>query len=236
VQQPYVSQPYVSQSQPIYPKTISSIEPILIDISHNSSHDISHNSSHDISHNSSHDISHNSSHNNLNNESMDLLSDLKNQINELKNQLQFFTSNNNKNISNEFPDLNCAEKIDIVKKELLTKIDTISDKYINNYVDLLCDDLIKQEILSLNEVQNIKYKIKNNLVDVETIVSYLENKKQLSKQLMLSENSKYSDLNYNYKSLLDGKWQIPMPRPPVCISDGAQLTQYDKYDSTFSKF
>ena len=109
------------------------------------------------------------------------------------------------------PEIECNKRLKIMKKDLSNSI--------LKYIDLLCDELLQNEIISINEIQNIKYKIKNNQIDNNTIINYLENKKTLHKQISISGGDKFSKVTPNFGNILSGKWQVPMPRPPVCINN-----------------
>ena len=162
--------------------------------------------------------------------------DLKNNLLLIKKKLDEMPQNNN-NI-----DIDCTQRIENVKIELLNKINTINKQNKNtkeNYINNLFDILVSNELLTKNEVINIKKKINNNEIDQDTVITYLENKKKLSKQIFFNKElcQQISNVNYNYSNLLEGKWQVPMPRPPVCINnEHTKINQYDNYNSNFSTF
>ena len=162
--------------------------------------------------------------------------DLKNNLLLIKKKLDDMPQSNNNT------DVDCTQKIENVKIELLNKINKINDKNKNtkeNYINNLFDILISNEILTKNEIINIKKKINNNEIDQDTVITYLENKKKLSKQIYFNKElgQQFSNVNYDYNNLLEGKWQVPMPRPPVCVSnEQIKVNQYDNYNSNFSTF
>ena len=82
-----------------------------------------------------------------------------------------------------------------------------------------------------NEIINIKKKINNNEIDHDTVITYLENKKKLTKQLQFNQ---YRNTN-NYNDLLNGKWQVPIPRPPVCVNN-TEINKVYQYDSVFNNY
>ncbi len=145
-------------------------------------------------------------------------------INQVQQPLQnIIQSQQQLPIEDGLPDIECNKRIDIIKKDLSYSI--------AKYIDLLCEELLNNEIISLNEIQNIKYKIKNNQVDINTIINYLENKKMLNRQISISGNNK------SFDNILSGKWQVPMPRPPVCLpSEITKVNQYDTNTTNFSSF
>lgn len=159
------------------------------------------------------------------------INELKNKISEIKDKLDTIPNVN----SPQIIDVDCDKKISIVKNELLEKIDGINDKNKNtklNYINHLFDLLKNNEIISSNEIINIRTKLSNKEIDEDTIISYLENKKRLSKQFYFDKAT-----NYKYENLFDGKWQVPAQRPPVCISnDLNSIGQYDKFESPFAPF
>jgi len=110
------------------------------------------------------------------------------------------------------------------------------------YMNFLIADLIDYQVLDNNDVENIQAKIKSNLVTVDETIISLEKLKLSSSSKVKKSNSveKQSEYTYGnlppdyYKSLGnteiskwdDGytilntdKWQVPMPRPPVCINN-----------------
>jgi len=84
------------------------------------------------------------------------LNELKNNISYIKNKLETIPT-----ISNVINDVDCDKKINIVKTELSNKIDTINNNNKNtknNYINNLFDLLYTNEIITHNEVINIKKK------------------------------------------------------------------------------
>ena len=102
-----------------------------------------------------------------------------------------------------------------------------------NYINDLFDLLLSNQIISENEIINIKNKMNLNEIDQDSIISYLENKKTLTKHLQF--NNYRNTTNYN--NLLSGKWQVPLPRPPVCNNTEInKVYQYDPGFNNYSKF
>ena len=149
--------------------------------------------------------------------------DLNNKIKDLENKL--------KNVSNS--DFGCELKIEKTKKELNDQIKNIKEetnKTNNSYLNLLFDYLFKNQVITQNEIDNIKKKLANNDIDLLTIISYLENKKATAKIIVNN-----GQLNFN--DVLTNKWQVPLPRPPVCISDvPIKLTNNDNNSNNFASF
>ena len=158
------------------------------------------------------------------------LNELKDNISYIKNKLESIPMANISSI-----DADCDKKINIVKTELSNKIETISNNNKNtknNYINNLFDLLYSNEIITNNEIINIKTKYNNNQIDQDSIIQYLENKKKLNKQIFLKKNQQNIS---NYDNLLNGKWQVPMPRPPVCINNNSdKINNYDISNSSYS--
>ncbi len=156
--------------------------------------------------------------------------ELKNNLEEIKKKIDNIPASSNKTIY----DVDCDKKINVVKNELLDKINKINDKNKNtkiNYINDLFDLLISNEVLTNNEINNIRKKIESNEIDHDTIILYLENKKKLTKQLKFNP---YRNIN-NYGDFLEGKWQVPMPKPPVCINN-AEMNKVYQYDAGFNNY
>ena len=150
-----------------------------------------------------------------NNELNNKLADLQNEIDTIKSK----------------SDIECETKINTIKSELNNKITDIKNKSqdsIDNYIKLLTDILLKNQVITQNEVDNMNRNLKNGLIDLNTIVNYLENKKKLAKNLTI---------NYNFDNIYLHKWNAPLPRPPICISDDpVKIKQIDQYSTSFSPF
>ena len=136
------------------------------------------------------------------------------------------------NITNEF---GCNYKIGIIKNEYDNKINEMNKNFKetnNNYLDLLFNILLENQIISHNEIINIKKKIFNEDIDYNTLISYLHNKILLNKSLInLGTTNKY-----NLDELLDNKWIPPLPRNKVCISENYKVMQNDEGLSNYSPF
>jgi hypothetical protein len=117
-------------------------------------------------------------------------------------------------------DLDCNEKINNIKNELnedIRKITNNSNNTIKRYKELLFNYLLKNQIITQIEVDNINKKLLNGDVDINTILSYLERKKELSKNII------------DYGQIYNTNWNTPLPRPPVCIKDNINIDNYDNY-------
>ncbi len=156
--------------------------------------------------------------------------ELKNNLDEIKKKLDLLPI-----VSKPEYEIDCDKKINVVKNELLDKIDKINNKNKdtkNNYINDLFELLKFNQILSDNEINNIKNKLSTNEIDHDTVISFLENKKKLTKHLQFNQYK-----NNNFNDVLSGKWQVPMPRPPVCITtDNNKVYQYDAHLNNYSLF
>ena len=157
--------------------------------------------------------------------------DLKQKLIEMQKKIDFINSlQNNKN-----SDINCDFKIKKVKDELNTMLKNST----TNYIQLLFNTLLKNQVLSQNEVDNIKYKLEKGDVEPKTIISYLEDKINLSKNIYSSPNDSVFNVkpnNLNMNVLFNNKVQI-LPRPPVCLTDTPiSVKQSDNYSNNYASF
>jgi len=111
---------------------------------------------------------------------------------------------------------------------------TIASKY---YASLI-NELNERGVLDVNEIQNIKLKIDSKLLSIDEVIASLEKLKATSKakpsKTDTKSDHKYDELpsefyspmggniannwDNNYTLLDTNRWQVPMPRPPVCIN------------------
>ena len=127
-----------------------------------------------------------------------------------------------------------------LKRQMMLKA-TMPDKenssITQKYFDSLILELNSKGILRSDEIDNIKLKISSKLLTMEEAIVSLENLKKTGKPEIKETNDfKYNELPdefYNpignrianewandneYNLLNTNKWQVPMPRPPVCIN------------------
>jgi hypothetical protein len=152
-------------------------------------------------------------------------------------------SNNDNNCGVEMEKLKQSVAININKLQL--KIKELESKPQSEqslkYMNFLIADLIDYQVLDNNDVGNIAAKIKSKISTVDEIIVSLEKLKLSSKSKKLKnkieDQSEYSYGNlppdfYNplgnaeiskwdsgYTILNTDKWQVPMPRPPICINN-----------------
>jgi hypothetical protein len=128
-------------------------------------------------------------------------------------------------------DIECETKINNIKSDLNNQITNIKNKSkdsIDNYIKLLTDILLKNQVISENEVNNINKNLSSGLIDLNTVINYLENKKTLAKNLTI---------NYNFDNIYLHKWNAPLPRPPICISDDPiKVKQIDQHSNNFAPY
>ena len=138
-------------------------------------------------------------------------------------------------------DLGCEVKINAMKVDLDKKVNEINNSVkttTDNYIQLLFNTLLKSQLISQNEIDNIKLKIIKKEVDARTIISYLEDKVNLSKTIFtpVSDNI-FNHSKNSYDDIFNKKWTVPLPRPPVCISeDPIKIKQNDNFSSSFSNY
>ena len=138
-------------------------------------------------------------------------------------------------------DSGCDVKIKAIKSDLTNKINAITNSVkstTDNYIQLLFNTLLKNQIISQNEIENIKLRLIKKEIDSRTIISYLEDKVNLSKTIFTPiSDSVFNQTNSknNYDDIFNKKWNVPLPRPPVCISDDPiKVKQNDYFFNNFS--
>jgi hypothetical protein len=121
-----------------------------------------------------------------------------------------------------------------------TSIPPASAKIANRYFESLMNDLADKGILDSNEIDNIQSKLRSKLLSMDEVIASLETLKKEGKSKVRVQEGKvkhdrdYSELpsdfytplgqqvpndwSSEYTILNTNKWQVPMPRPPVCIN------------------
>ena len=146
--------------------------------------------------------------------------DLNNKLASLENEIADIKSKS---------DIECESKINNVKSELNNQISNIKNKSkesIDNYIKLLTDILLKNQVITQNEVTNMNKNLSSGMIDFNTVINYLENKKKLAKNLTI---------NYNFDNIYLHKWNTPLPRPPICISENPiKIKQSEEYSTNYA--
>jgi len=146
--------------------------------------------------------------------------DLNNKLASLENQIADIKSKS---------DIECESKINNVKSDLNNQITNIKNKSkesIDNYIKLLTDILLKNQVITQNEVTNMNKNLSSGMIDFNTVINYLENKKKLAKNLTI---------NYNFDNIYLHKWNTPLPRPPICISENPiKVKQIEEYSTNYA--
>ena len=159
-------------------------------------------------------------------------SDIVDKINEIK-------SNIDNKINEEKPipiKSNIDDKIN-EEKPIPIKSNELNETTTVKYMNLLIDDLREYNVLNNTDIENIKAKINSKILTDDEIIVGLEKLILTTKAKQKKEpESEYifgnlsSDLykplgnleihkwDEGYNMLNTNKWQIPMPRPPVCIN------------------
>lgn len=135
-------------------------------------------------------------------------------------------------------------KVEEDMSQLQNKIRTLenqpTDQYTTKYMNFLVGDLQERGVLDSTDVDNINSKVQSKVITVAEAISGLEklklNAKNAPKKSVNGEldNNKYSELpsdfyrplgdpalskwNNEFAILNTDKWQVPMPRPPVCVN------------------
>ena len=165
--------------------------------------------------------------NKINEDKSNMLSNVSNKINETKSNIVDKINEIKSNIDDK---INEEKPIPIKSNELN---ETTTVKYMN----LLIDDLREHNVLNNTDIENIKAKMNSKILTDDEIIVGLEKLILTTKAKQKKEpESEYifgnvsSDLykplgnleihkwDEGYNMLNTNKWQIPMPRPPVCIN------------------
>jgi len=175
-----------------------------------------------------------------------LLSNVTNKINETKSTIGDKINETKSTIGEKINEVksNIVDKIvdkinDKINEEkpIPIKSNELNETTTIKYMNLLMDDLREHNVLNNTDIENIKAKINTKLLTDEEIIVGLEKLIVTTKaKLKKDPESEYifgkvsSDLykplgnleinkwDEGYNMLNTNKWQIPMPRPPVCIN------------------
>ena len=126
---------------------------------------------------------------------------------------------------------------------LQNKVNTLQNKPDNSqkYMNFLIKDLMDLNILTGDDVDNINAKLDSNILTINDIITNLEKIKLSSKPKQRIPSADSGEFAFNelpnsfsqplgtkdlslwgtddYSLLNTDKWQVPMPRPPVCINN-----------------
>jgi hypothetical protein len=118
---------------------------------------------------------------------------------------------------------------------------SFNSKIANKYFESLINDLVDKGILDNAELDNIQVKLRSKLLSMDEVIASLELLKKEGKpkikigDVKPKHDREYSELPSDFYDSLGGdktinewtneytilntnKWQVPMPRPPVCIN------------------
>ena len=105
------------------------------------------------------------------------------------------------------------------------------------YMEVLLTYLLSNNIINEDDINNIKIKLKLNLVSIQDIIISLEKLKEYG--ATMNNKKQTNDFKYNelpldffkpigdniandwsndYTILNTDKWKVPMQRPPICIN------------------
>jgi hypothetical protein len=133
------------------------------------------------------------------------------------------------------------KQINKLKNQLNSRmIPNANGKIAAKYFESLLKELNEKGVLDARDIENIQLKMRSKLLTVEEVISSLEMLKKEGKSKVRSRDGKikddrvYSELpsdfysplgdkisnewDNDYTILNTNKWQVPMPRPPVCIN------------------
>jgi hypothetical protein len=168
-----------------------------------------------------------------------LLSNLRNKttVSETQNQGKSACSLEVEKIKRQFED-----EINSLKVQLQVKTTQMptSNEMLNRYFESLINDVVDKGLLNADDVENIKVKVRSKLMTMEEVIKSLEIIKKEGKPKTqnasgtVNDDRKYNELpsdyfnpigdkianewDNEYTILNTNKWQVPMPRPPVCIN------------------
>lgn len=135
------------------------------------------------------------------------------------------------------------DTISKLKQEIASQsVKSEQSPFAKKYMSILIADLLENRIIDSDDVENINAKLISGAITTNDAIKSLEKlrsigrPKKVSKPKDRQNDMKYSDLPADYyKPLGDkianqwdneytilntDKWQVPQPRPPVCISNG----------------
>ena len=133
-------------------------------------------------------------------------------------------------------------EINKLKVQLNTRVSTTGPdgKIASKYFEALLTDLNEKGLLDARDIENIQIKMRSKLLTIDEVINSLEMLKKEGKSRVRNVEGKVKDDRvYNelpsdfysplgdkianewdneYTILNTNKWQVPMPRPPVCIN------------------
>lgn len=140
----------------------------------------------------------------------------------------------------------CGIEMEKLKRQVQTQISTLqqkvkdlqntsSDVNSKKYIELLMTDLSEHNVINATDIDNINNKIASGLISVDEAIQGLEKLKGSAKyKLKVNQQDKYNELpsdmlqplgdpalsswDNQFTLLNTNRWQVPMPRPPVCIN------------------
>jgi 2C-methyl-D-erythritol 2,4-cyclodiphosphate synthase len=176
--------------------------------------------------------------NKINEDKSYMLSNVSNKINETKSNIVDKINETKSNIVDKINEIksNIDDKIN-EEKPIPIKSNELNETTTVKYMNLLIDDLREHNVLNNTDIENIKAKMNSKILTDDEIIVGLEKLILTTKAKQKKEpESEYifgnvsSDLykplgnleihkwDEGYNMLNTNKWQIPMPRPPVCIN------------------
>jgi hypothetical protein len=176
--------------------------------------------------------------NKINEDKSNMLSNVSNKINETKSNIVYKINETKSNIVDKINEIksNIDDKIN-EEKPIPIKSNELNETTTVKYMNLLIDDLREHNVLNNTDIENIKAKMNSKILTDDEIIVGLEKLILTTKAKQKKEpESEYifgnvsSDLykplgnleihkwDEGYNMLNTNKWQIPMPRPPVCIN------------------
>lgn len=133
------------------------------------------------------------------------------------------------------------DEIQGLRNQLKAKTTQVDENKIAlKYFESLLVDLNEKGIVDASDIENIKLKLNSNLLTMEEVIGSLETLRKEGKAKVrrvegkIKDDKVYNELpsdfysplgdkianewDNEYTILNTNKWQVPMPRPPVCIN------------------
>ena len=156
-------------------------------------------------------------------------------IENIRNKLNSKLISNNDAIAG-LEKLNLSTKSKVKIKELQSNS---NNEHAIKYINFLLADLTERDVLDSTDIENIRTKINSKLISNDEAITGLEKLKLSTKSKQKKSDNVSGEYNYGnlppdfykplgnsslskwedgYTILNTDKWQVPMPRPPVCIN------------------
>jgi hypothetical protein len=126
------------------------------------------------------------------------------------------------------PSITPPTKFDPTNPQLI--LNDENELYLFKYLNIIIENLYNKKLLDLNDINKIKMKIDSKILTVKDVIESIEKLYLINKNInnnvdeLPREFTKPigdGDINnwsQDYTILNTSKWQVPIQRPPVCVS------------------